>query len=367
MSAVSWHESAVQTTWSLQSTAIAWSHWPVVRLQVSTPLQKRPSSPVSVWLQACAPVSQVSSVQAMPSSQSALVLQQPGWGSKWHMPVIGSQLSSVQTSLSLQTTSGASWHWPVAVLQVSTPVQRSPSEHCASVLQQPGMGWLTQAPWPSLAMGSQVLVVQTMPSSQLGAATTVAQVPPTQASSPLQNWPSSHTIGVPAHTSLLQTSPVVHGFRSSHVAVLLGCAHVPSPSHWSSVQTSPSSVHGVSAVVRQLWAASLQVSLHSGPLAHGSPLCVQTPPLQVSVPLQKRLSLQEAVLFGCVQAPAPLHTSSVQTLPSLVQAVPAAVWQLWADSLYVLLHSRPLAHGSPLCVHVPALQVSVPLQKTPSS
>src|SRR2546429_180966 len=131
---------------------------------------------------------------------------------------------------------------------------------------------------------SQVSSVQAMPSSQAGAAGRGARWPPTQASSPLQNWPSSHTIGVPAHTSLLQTSPVVHGFRSSHVAVLLGCAHVPSPSHWSSVQTSPSSVHGVSAAVWQLGAALLQVLSHSGPPAHGSPLCAPTPPLHLSVP-----------------------------------------------------------------------------------
>src|SRR5205814_1697972 len=127
--------------------------------------------------------------------QSALVLQQPGWGSKWHRPVVGSQLSSVQTSWSLQSTGVPGLHMPVLTLQVSTPVQRSPSEHCASVLQQPGMGSLTQAPWPSLAMGSQVLVVQTMRSSQVGSATTVWHMPPTQASSPLQNWPSSQTIG----------------------------------------------------------------------------------------------------------------------------------------------------------------------------
>src|SRR5205823_2431445 len=113
--------------------------------------------------------------------------------------------------------------------------------------------------------GSQVLVVQTTPSSHVGAGTTVSQAPPTQASSPSQNWPSSQRIGVPAHTSLLQTSPVVHGFRSSHVAVLFGCVQVPSPLHWSSVQTSPSSVHGVAAAVWQLSAASLHVSLHSGP------------------------------------------------------------------------------------------------------
>src|SRR5438094_2245590 len=351
MSAVSLHESAVQTTWSLQSTAIPWSHWPVVRLQVSTPLQKRPSSHVSVWLQACAPVSRVSSVQAMPSSQSALVLQQPGWGSKWHVPVIGSQLSSVQTSLSLQTTSGASWHWPVAVLQVSTPVQRSPSEHCASVLQQCGMGSLTQAPWPSLAMGSQVLVVQTTPSSQLGAATTVWHMPPSQASSPLQNWPSSQRIGVPAHTSLLQTSPVVHGFRSSHGAVLSGCVQAPSPSHWSSVQTSPSSVHGVSAAVWQSWAASLHVLLHSGPLAHGSPLCLQTPPLQVSVPLQNRPSLQAV----------PLAAAGLEHWPVAGSHVPAS-WH-WSEAVQVtgLLPTQLPPWQLSLCVQALLSLQAVPL------
>src|SRR5882724_2801908 len=169
---VSLHESVVHTTWSSQSTGVP-SHCPVARLQVSTPLQKSPSLHVSVWPQACAPVSQVSCVQATPSSQSASVLQQPSWRSKWHMPVIGSQLSSVQTSLSLQTTSGASRHSPVAVLQVSTPVQRSPSEHCASLVQHFGMGSLTQAPWPPLAMGSQLSAVQTMPSSQVGGGTMV--------------------------------------------------------------------------------------------------------------------------------------------------------------------------------------------------
>jgi len=109
------------------------------------------------------------------------------------------------------------------------------------------------------------------------------------------------------------------------------------------------------------------VLLHSAPPAHGSPLCVQVPPLQVSVPLQKNPSSQEAVFGVCAQVPEPLQASSVQTLSSLVQAVPAAVWQVAAASLQVLLHSAPPAHGSPLCVQVPPLQVSVPLQKNPSS
>jgi hypothetical protein len=136
-------------------------------------------------------------------------------------------------------------------------------------------------------VGSQTSVVQTTVSSHVGAGTTVWHVPSTQASSPSQNRPSSQTIGVPAHPPSLQTSSSVHGFSSSHRAVLLAWVQAPSPSQWSSVQTFPSSVHGVSAGLAQFRAASLHVSLHSWPAAHGSPLCTaQAPPLHLSVPLQ---------------------------------------------------------------------------------
>ena len=80
----------------------------------------------------------------------------------------------------------------------------------------------------------------------------------------------------------------------------------------------------------QLSAASLQDSLQlpspSDP-GHGLPECTeQVPPLQVSVPLQNRPSLQGAVLFGCWQTLlTPLQTSLVQTLPSSVQAVRLAL------------------------------------------
>ena len=98
------HESIVHTSWSEQSTGVPRSHLPVLGLQVSTPLQKTPSSHVSVWLHACVPTSQRSSVQARSSLQSTSLLQQPPIGSKWHSPVIGSQVSAVQASRSSQTT-----------------------------------------------------------------------------------------------------------------------------------------------------------------------------------------------------------------------------------------------------------------------
>jgi len=138
--------------------------------------------------------------------------------------------------------------------------------------------------------------------------------------------------------------------------------------HSSVVQTLPSSVHDVPAVSKQLSAASLHASAHSVPPVHGSPpWLLHDPPLQVSVPLQYRLSVHGAVLFGCPQAPLPLHSSLVQTLPSSVQAVPADTAQLSAPSLQTLLHSGPPVQGSPVPTHVPEpLQVSVAVQNCPS-
>src|SRR2546426_9408787 len=47
------------------------------RLQGSTPLQNIPSLQVSVWVQMCCPLSPLSFVQALPSSHSASLWQQP--------------------------------------------------------------------------------------------------------------------------------------------------------------------------------------------------------------------------------------------------------------------------------------------------
>jgi len=97
------------------------------------------------------------------------------------------------------------------------------------------------------------------------------------------------------HPPALQVS-VVHGLPSSAHALPFGSA---------AVQESEVSLHD-----------SAQLASPSGP-GHGSPECTHDPPLQVSTPLQKSPSSQDTVLFRCVQVPAPLHTSVVQTLPSL--------------------------------------------------
>src|SRR5439155_24812850 len=127
-------------------------------------------------------------------------------------------------------------------------------------------------------------------------------------------------------------------------------ARVPTPWQVSSVQTWPWLVQAVPAAVWQSWAASLQMSSHSAPPVHGSPPCVQVPPLQVSVPLQKRPSSQDAVLGVCAQVPEPLQASSVQTLPSLVRAVSGAVAQVPSASSPLMVQSAPASQAVPLCV-----------------
>jgi len=155
---------------SLQSGGVPGLHSPVVRLQVSTPSQNWPLSQWSRWLQAWWAASQLSVVQGIPSSQSGSVLQQPGILGKEQSPVLGSQVSLVQTSSSRQTTSGGFVHSPVERIQVSTPLQASPSSHCAFDVQQLTLPTCTHAPnvpSPLSIVSSQLSSVHTLPSSQL--------------------------------------------------------------------------------------------------------------------------------------------------------------------------------------------------------
>src|SRR5207247_249010 len=180
--------------------------------------------------------------------------------------------------------------------------------------------------------------------------------------------PPVHGSPLCVHMPSLHVSVPSQKTPSSQEAVFGVCAQVPEPLQASSVQTLPSVVQAVPAAVWQSLAASSHVLSHSGPPAHGSPLCVHMPSLHVSGASQKTPSSPGPVFGTCGQTRrGPLQASSVQTLPSVVQAVPAAVWQSLAASSHVLSHSGPPAHGSPLCVHMPSLHVSGPLQKTPSS
>ena len=105
-------------------------------------------------------------MQSTPSLQSASTLQQPAIGGKVQAPVVWLHVLVVQTSLSSQTTAVPGWHSPVVspiiTLQVSLPLQASPSSQSAFVEQQWGIGACTQPPAPPLAVGSQLSVVQSL-------------------------------------------------------------------------------------------------------------------------------------------------------------------------------------------------------------
>src|SRR5262249_20208424 len=96
---------------------------------------------------------------------------------------------------------------------------------------------------------------------------------------------------------------------------------------------------------------------------------VQTPPLQLPLAVHALASPQAPPSFpaGCSHAPAPLHWSSVHTLPSSVHDVPLGLKQSLAVSSQRFAHSGPPVHGLPACVHTPPLQTSAPSQKSPSS
>jgi len=238
------HESAVQTLPSSQLGAVPPTHDPAA--QVSLVVHALPSSHGAVFgvlthpvaglhessvqpLESLqfgggpptqAPMLQVSLVvHALPSSQGAVL------GVATH-PVAASQVSVVQTSPSSQLGGGPPTHTPPT--QMSFVVQALPSS------QAEELGLLVQP-----TAGSQVSVVQTLPSSQLGA-------------------------GPPTHAPAEQVSAVVHGLPSSHETVLGTLEHPDAGSQVSSVQTLPSSQFGGSPPTQA-------PALHASPVVHASP------------------------------------------------------------------------------------------------
>ena len=162
-------------------------------LQVSTPLQNRPSLQVSAWLQMCCPVSQLSLVQALPSSHSASVWQQPATGEKVQTP--GSlQLSVVQTSPSSQRGACTQVFEPVS--HVST-VQPRASSHSAFVVQQFDTGVWTQAPVPS-----HPSAVQAFPSSVQAVPAGVKQLRAAGSQVLLHSSPLAHGSPPPLETHM---------------------------------------------------------------------------------------------------------------------------------------------------------------------
>jgi hypothetical protein len=170
--------------------------------------------------------------------------------------------------------------------------------------------------------GLQASVVQTFPSSQFGGGPPV-QVPPTHVSPVVQRFPSLHELlllantqpvvglhvsvvqpfpssqfggGPPVQVPLTHVSPVVQALPSLQAFVLLTCLQPTAGSHESVVHGFPSS------------------QLSVGPPTH-------VPPEHASPVVQAFPSLQELLLFTCLQPAVGSHESVVQTLPSLHEAL----------------------------------------------
>ena len=132
-----------------------------------------PSLQPRLWIHKQAPPAQKSPiVQALPSLQLALLFTYP------HAPVAASQVSVVQTLLSLQVFGVPGRHVPAA--QTSFKVQAFPSSHAAALLTN-----------PQPVVAEQNGVVHGLLSS-------------------------GHEMAVPIHTPLVQTSPLVQGELSLH-------------------------------------------------------------------------------------------------------------------------------------------------------
>lgn len=259
-----------------------------------------------------------------------------------HWPVAGTQAFTVQTLLSpsgVQTTSGPSRQAP--------PAQRCPSQRLPSGQGAPSAKLLKpQAP----VAGLHVSVVQGLPSSQLDAAAG-RHVPSVQVSTPLHRLPSEQD--VPSGNVVFRQPAAL--------------------SQWSLVHGSPSSQSG------------------------GAP-DTQTPPEQVSLPLQRLPSSQAVPAGASPPEQTPVRgsqTSRVQGLPSSWQstdgpALQTPCRQSWPSHRSSSWQALPSAsrenvqapeageqmsavHGSPStqCRGVPTWQkprahVSVPLHRSSS-
>src|SRR5262245_7964966 len=193
------------------------------------------------------------------------------WGTGVNtQPTAGSQLSAVQSLLSLQTGGGS----PVQVpfWQVSAPLQALPSEHevpfgTAACVQLPvagshtsavqglpssqlfpPLGWHTPA-WQDPVEVQAPCGVQAVPS---GTAVNVQPVTGSQLFA-VQGLLSSHVSGVPAlHTPFLHVSPPLHTLPSEHEIPFLAFLCL----HWNFVDLSQmATVHGLwsSRVIGHAW------------------------------------------------------------------------------------------------------------------
>ena len=326
--------SVVQALPSLQTTGVP--AWQLPPPQMSPAVQASPSSQAAVLLvctqpepgtqessvhgllslqfKAPAPAWQVPPehvspvVQALPSSHAAVLFV------KTH-PVAGTQLSVVQTLLSLQASVPAPG-WQLPPPQVSPVVQALPSSQ-ATVL------FVKTHP----VAGLHVSVVQTLLSLQASVPAPGWQLPPPQVSPVVQALPSlQETVLFACAQPVAGTQEsFVHGLLSSQFRTPAPGRQLPPPHVSPVVHALPSLQETALFACAQPLAGTHESSVHglvSSQFRSPAPGW-QLPPPQVSPVVQALPSSQAAVLFVKTQPVAGAHVSVVQTLPSLQTRVPA--------------------------------------------
>ena len=288
-------------------------------------------------------------VQAFPSSQALLL-------SVWVQPEAGSQASSVQGLLSLQSAADVSVPTHDPPLQASPVVQAFPSSQAALlfVLKQP-------------ELGSQRSSVQGLLSLQSVAdVSTPPHVPPVHTSPVVQAFPSLHELELLAWTQPEAGSQLssVHALLSSQTTGI--AKHPPAGSHPSAVHAllslqtmgvcvQPVAGSHVSAVqallsLQSTAAPGLQVPPpHVSPLVHAFP---SSQAFELLVWTQPEAESHESSVHGLLssqlrgvewQPVAESHVSSVQRFPSL-QSTGAPGLQRPPPHVSPVVHAFPSSH-----------------------
>src|SRR6185369_1378398 len=300
---------------------------------MSGPLQNVPSSHGAV-LAVCAQVpvpEQWSSVQSLTSSVHGVLL------SEKHVSASSSHVSA--HSPPARHGSPACVQVPLA--QTSVPLQNVASSHGAVLFV-----------WPHVPLPSQRSSVQTFESLAQGV-DELANASAGHVAAPLQTSATSQTLPAARQVVALDAKPSA-GHEADAPLQVSATSQITAdprqvfpdvnesagqladaPVQFSATSQTPATERQtVAPLAKQLSGPSLHVLPQIPPPMHGSPAwLLHVPPAQVSGPLQNRPSLHGAVLLLCTQVPAPLHSSSVQTLPSVVHADPRSSLQVSAASL----------------------------------
>ena len=277
--------------------------------------------------------------------------------------------------------------WQALLAQTSPVLQALPSSQTAvlGACKQPDAGSQLSLvhTFPSLQLGAappvhlllpQVSpVVQALPSSQAALlAVYVQPLPATQASS-VHRLPSLHTVVMPTQLPPLHVSPVVHALPSLQASVLKLFTH-------PLVLSQLSSVHALLSLQFLIDAPRQSPDWHVSPVVHGLPssqtavlLACRQPwtALQLSV-VQGVLSSQGTGVGALEHTPAehvalPIHAlllqlAGTQTAPSLT-----GVWMhpplISQESV---VHALLSSHELPVPVHLPFAHTSPVVQALPS-